>query len=557
MRLTVVCCVIAGLWVTACGAPAVPSTSSAAKPEPPTAQAASVKAATPAAQCEPGKEQWRSQDPPKRGGTIVRPSNIDFFDPTRPTGAGEPAPQVYQGLFETRGCRYGDTVMVPLLAKSVDVSPDGLSYTIKLRDTVKWHNKPPVNGRPFTSADVAWSIEFHKSGSVVRSFWEGVTHEEPDPYTVILRLKSPDADFLQKLGHYQNFMLAHEVKEQDGDFGKTAIGTGPFMLKDWKQGQESIAERNPDYYEPGVDGKPLPYVDVVRTVNFSDYNAEVAAFRGGTIDYTGTFGMLKLEADATRQANPNLKNNIEVQFTHADVWFRLDKKPWNDVRVRKAIALAVDREDLIASNRGGAIYAGFVPPAMPEFAWPDEMTRAKFKTDRDAAKKLLADAGISPGSLNVTMKTSSQYAEDAEVVQQHLAAIGINAQVVVQGRVFSNIVQAQDFDDLAWGVIGGQPLLNYWVGDFVRTGASLNVVKFSDADVDSLVDAQAKEQDPVKRKAITDRLQDRLFEVMPYVPTVSRTYFHFTSCRIKNSPLTKPNHNHVALKQAWIDASAC
>ncbi|HEV7661887.1 MAG TPA: ABC transporter substrate-binding protein, partial [Chloroflexota bacterium] len=289
---SILCCVAAGMLAATACSPAAPAAPVAPGPAPtpapaaaqpkvePTAVAASVSAATPASQCDPGKEQWRSTDPPKRGGTIVRPSSIDFFDPTRPTGAGDPAPQVYQGLFETRGCRYGDTVMVPVLAKSYEISPDGLTYTIKLRDNVKWHNKPPVNGRPFTSADVAWSIEFHKAGSVVRSFWEGVTHDEPDPYTVILHLKQPDADFLQKLGHYQNFMLAHEVKEQDGDFGKTAIGTGPFMLQDWKQGQESMAVRNPDYYEMGTDGKPLPYVDAVRTVNFSDYNAEVAAFRG-------------------------------------------------------------------------------------------------------------------------------------------------------------------------------------------------------------------------------------------------------------------------------------
>jgi peptide/nickel transport system substrate-binding protein len=554
--MVMVGCTAAATLLAACSAGAPSAAKPQAKAEP-TAQAGSVKAATQADQCEPGKEHWRSPGPPKRGGTLIRPASIEFFDPTRPTGSGEPAPQVYETLFGTRACRYGDTTMVPVLAKSYEVSPDGLTYTIKLRDNVKWHNKPPVNGRPFTSADVAWSIEFHKAGSVVRSFWEGVTHEEPDPQTIILRLKQPDADFVQKLGHYQNVMLAHEVKEQDGDFGKTAIGTGPFMLQDWKQGQEAVTVRNPDYYEMGDDGKPLPYADGLRSVNFNDYNAEVAAFRAGTLDYTGTFGMLKLEADAMHQASPNLRMTTEVQFTHADVWFRLDKKPWDDVRVRKAISLAVDREDLIASNRGGAIYAGYIPPAMEDYTWSDAKIRDKFKTDREAAKKLLAEAGIAPGSLNVTMKTSSQYAEDAEVVQQHLAAIGINAQVVVQGRNFSTILQARDYEDLAWGVVGGQPLLNYWVGDFIRTGASLNVIKFSDSQVDQLVDAQAREQDPAKRKEITDKLQDRLYDVIPYVPTVSRTYFHFTSCRIKNSSLAKPNHTHVSLKTAWIDPTGC
>src|SRR5215207_3305396 len=130
----------AGLASTACtpapSAPAPTSSAPAAAKAAPTAQAGSLAAVTPAAQCEPGKEQWRATTPPRRGGTLVRATTVEFFDPTRPTGSGEPSPQVYQGLFETRGCRYGDTAMVPTLAKSYEVSPDGLVYTIKLRDNV-------------------------------------------------------------------------------------------------------------------------------------------------------------------------------------------------------------------------------------------------------------------------------------------------------------------------------------------------------------------------------------------------------------------------------------
>src|SRR5207302_61526 len=101
---------VLGLPFAACSPapPAVAPASSAATTAPaaarpaPTAQAGSVSAATPAAQCEPGKEQWRATTPPKRGSTLVRATTVEFFDPTRPTGSGEPAPQVYQGLFETR-----------------------------------------------------------------------------------------------------------------------------------------------------------------------------------------------------------------------------------------------------------------------------------------------------------------------------------------------------------------------------------------------------------------------------------------------------------------------
>ncbi|MFN0070265.1 MAG: ABC transporter substrate-binding protein, partial [Chloroflexota bacterium] len=382
-------------------------------------------------------------------------------------------------------------------------------------------------------------------------------HEEPDAQTVVLRLQQPDADFLGKLGHYQNVMLAREVKEQHGDFSQVAVGTGAFMMKEFKPNQEIITERNPDYWEMGDDGKPLPYVDGVRSLLFQDYNAEVAAFRGAQLDFTGTFGMLKLEADGMKASNPNLKMTTELQFTHAAVWFRLDKAPWNDPRVRQAVQLTLDREDFIASNRGGAVDAGFVPVAYPEFAWDETKLRDKFKLDREKAKALLQQAGVTPGSINVTLKTSSQYAEDAEVAQQHLAQIGIQTKVVVEGRNFTTILNGANFDDLAWGVVGGQPLLNFWVGDFLRTGNSLNAIKYSDPDIDRLAAAQSRELDPVKRKVITDQIQDRLFDQVPYAPTVSRIYYHFTQCRIKNAPLTKPNHNHAGMKWAWIDPAGC
>jgi len=444
---------------------AAPTTASAAKEAAPAAKdaAPAAKESAPgaakpatsagASQCEPGKEFWRTAGSPKRGGIITRSGGLDSIDPTRAVGWGDAGTQVYNTLVETRGCRYGDPVMAPSLAKSWEISTDGLAYTLHLQPNAKWHNLPPVNGRPFTSADVAWSIEHHKSGTVARSLWDGVSHTEPDAQTVVLKLEQPDADFLGKLGHYQNVMLAHEVKEQHGDFSQVVVGTGAFMMKEYKPNQEIITERNPDYWEMGEDGKPLPYVDGVRSLLFQDYNAEVAAFRGAQIDFTGTFGMLKLEADQTKAMNPSLNMTTELQFTHAAVWFRLDKAPWNDPRVRKAVLMGLDREDFIASNRGGAVEAGYVPVAYPEFAWDETKLKDKFKFDREKAKALLQEAGIAPGSLNVSLKTSSQYAEDAEVAQQHLAQIGIQTKVVVEGRNFTTILNGGNFDDLAWGVL--------------------------------------------------------------------------------------------------------
>ena len=120
-------------------------------------------------QCEEGKEVWRTQGTPKRGGAFVQanstPSRAFLLDPTAQGSATlNEKPQIYERLLRPRACYYEDTVMLPALAKSWERSGDGLTWTFKVRDGVRWHDKPPVNGRPFTSADIAWTIEHQKQG---------------------------------------------------------------------------------------------------------------------------------------------------------------------------------------------------------------------------------------------------------------------------------------------------------------------------------------------------------------------------------------------------------
>ena len=297
-----------------------------------------------AEECQAGKEHWREAGAPKRGGTFTKSgSEVPNLDLTRGS-INEPGPHVYQALVSTRGCYYGDGAMLPLLAESWQVSADGLTISVKLRDGVKWHNIPPLSGRAFTSADVAFSIDYHldpKNASTARAFWLGVTHQEPDARTVVLRLSEPNADFVEDLGHFQNVMLPREVKDLDGGYAKTAIGTGPFVFDPgaWKPGIENLLTKNPGYYERGGDGAPVPYLDKVRSIYFADYIAEVAAFRSGQLDRTGSFGLLRAEADDYRQQFPNAPRREELQLAAYSIWFNLDKAPWNDVRDRKSTRL--------------------------------------------------------------------------------------------------------------------------------------------------------------------------------------------------------------------------
>jgi len=483
----------------------------------------------------------------------------DLFEHMDMTKAGRTSlsamPQVYNTLVRYRGCFSSDTAMVPSLAASWEVSADGGAWTFKLRQDVRWHDLPPVNGRAFTSADVAWMIDEQKQGGVLRSYWQDVTHEEPDLHTVVLRTPEPQADFIGKVGAPTNLMMPREIKEQYGDFKTVAVGTGAFMVKEFKPAQGEVAmEPNPSYWEMGEDGQRLPYLSQLRGVSFADYTAQLAALRTGQIDSTSTFGLRKLDADALRQSG--LRPWEFLAFAPQSLWFNLKRKPWDDVAVRRAVALAIDQEELIAVNRGGAAYTGFIPPSLVEWAWPQEKLKEKFKPDPERAKRLLAELGVSTPGRELEMKTCTAGAEEAEVVQRQLALAGLPSKLeVVAGSC--GPVQAKLEYDVAWTGVGGVPFPGYWVNDFVSTGSSRNTMLLSDPQVDALAKAQEGEMDPVKRKQIIYQAQDRLYELMPYHPAISRVFYHAVSCRVRNYLQIQPGYNAPSPVYAWIDSTGC
>jgi peptide/nickel transport system substrate-binding protein len=328
-------------------------------------------------------------------------------------------------------------------------------------------------------------------------------------------------------------------------------------MKDYRLGQYVNAERNPDYYEMGADNKPLPYLDGYQSVVFPDYTAEVAALRAGQIDTVRFSGLRKTEADVLRKTNPDLRYYTQERFSNSTLWFNLKKAPWNDVRVRKAAQLVLNREDLIASYQGAAAHAGFIPPAFKEYLWPEEKLVQKFKPDVEQAKKLMAEAGIPPGSINVTIVTGAPYAQGAEVAAEHLKQIGIASTIDVMGDSFTPILQKGNLKDLGWGNLGSVQFLTYWLSDIAKSTSNQNYVGFSDAKVDQLADAQARESSFDKRFALADQEQERLYELMPWVPTVSEQYHRFESCRLRNSPKISPNYNPRSVVFSWLDPTGC
>lgn len=550
-RFFIVPAILLALSAAACAGPVRPDQGGATGEE--LAQQARERAGE--YKCDEGKEYWRGQSAPKRGGTWRWDNQTVHLDVSAPDGRWWYHGGAYEYLVKPRACYYNDMAMVPDLATSWEVSPDGLIWTLKLRDNVKWHNLPPVNGRAFSSADVAWTIEHHKAGAGLRTFWEPVSYQTPDATTVVLRLKEPNADFLNLLATEQNVMLPREVKEQRGDFKNTMVGTGPFQLKDYKPTTHVIWERNPNYYVMGSDGKPLPYMDEINQASLADEAARVAAFRAGQIDRNTNGGFFKLDADPIKQNKAlKVRSYDNPAANMYAVWMRAGEAPWNDVRVRKAVSLAIDRDDIIAALAGGGVQQGFLPSAVGgDYAWPPEKIKAAFKPDPVQAKKLLAEAGHGAGIGPFAIKTAGNYGQMVEVIQKQLEAVGIKVTLeIAPGSAVTPVLARRDFE-LGYGPWSGGRLPSFWLGEIFQAGSPRNITGYSDPRLDQLAAAQMRELDPSKRKVLLDQIQDYLVETMPIVPTITRVYYHFETCRVQNM---RPQHNSAhawGVVESWID----
>jgi peptide/nickel transport system substrate-binding protein len=252
------------------------------------------------------------------------------------------------------------TVVPDLAEKWESLSPTVIEFT--LRKGVKFHNKPPVNGREVTAEDAKYSIERFKSRSAFRARFDVVQAiDVVNRYTLRVTLKEPFAPFLNHLAA-STFVpiLPREVEEKFKDFNRpeAMIGSGPFMLKSYQKGVQIVFERNPDYYVKGQ-----PYLDAVVIEITPDAAARLSMLRAGKVDMGHMWGFLSAEeAKSLKQTNPEMVSTPAMPVASSVLYFRTDQPPFNDVRVRRAISLAIDRKSWSDSilDGEGCIDAGAV-----------------------------------------------------------------------------------------------------------------------------------------------------------------------------------------------------
>lgn len=360
-------------------------------------------------------------------GSLYEPQNL-----SNTQGGGQGVTEafngnVYEGLYKLTD----DGKVEPLLAESEQVSDDGLTYTITLRDGVAFHS-----GKKLTSADVKASIEAvlaDDSKSARKSSFGPIANiATPDDLTVVFTLSKRSISFLYNLSY------VWIVNTEAGDLTKTEDGTGPYTLEEWKQGSTLTLTRFDDYW-----ASPAKNAEVVFTY-FTDATAENNALLTGEIDLiTSIQGPDQL---AQFDGNSDYTVSEGTSTTKELLAFNDRVAPFDNVDVRKAVSSAIDTKKLLSSIWGdyGTLIGSMVPPTDP---WYVDLTGVN-PYDPALSKELLAQAGYADG-FSFTLDTPSYdpHPAVAEFLQSQLAEVGITVEIntISADEWYTKVFKDRDF----------------------------------------------------------------------------------------------------------------
>jgi peptide/nickel transport system substrate-binding protein len=519
-------------------------TAAAAQPAATTAAASvSAPAATTGA-AAPAPTTAAAAGTPKKGGILKMGMQADpvALDPhsTSLTATNHVVELIYGRLVTI------DATLSPQpdLAQSWDISSDGMVYTFKLRQGVKFHN-----GQPLVAGDVKYSYERVLDPKTKSTSTAGLssiaTIETPDDATVKITLKKPDASFLVGLWSPNYAIVKKEDVDKNGDLTKTANGTGPFKFKDYTPNTKLTMERNPNYWETGK-----PYLDGIEMVPVPDDTARSTAVRTGTVDfveYAPAKDIPQMKADKTLAIAGDQNTNIRYLGFN----LTMKDKPWANPKVRQAISMAMDRQAIV-----DAAFYGLAIPTLTVFPpgyWATLDTKVP-PQDIAGAKKMLADAGFASG-FKTAIKTWSSYpflSNAALAVQDQLKQIGITTDVLPEDNgTFIADNNSKNYELLVSGTSGYVDPNEIMLGNF-GTGLASNNSGYSDPAFDKLVADGVVSTKQDDRKKVYAQLQMKLMADNPWVMLYVGSQYEAMKSFVKGYTHIATGTN-IALKDTWLD----
>ncbi len=402
---------------------------------------------------------------------------------------------------------------VPNLAKSVEPNEDFTKWTIGLRDGIKFHDGSPLTAQVVKNNLDAYRGKYPARAALLFIFVlqnvksVDITGEMEVTVTTI----KPWVAFPWVLFASGRLGIIAQAQLDDTSTCDTKlIGTGPFKIESWKVNEEFVAKKNPDYWRDAPDGKPYPYLDEIRFRPIIEGEQRVNALQAGDIDLLHT---------SAAQETINIKNLVEsnqaTAFTSnkfAEVSYLMinaSKKPLDDVNVRKALALAIDRDNYKEVINQGLFTQATGPYAEGAVGYLKDSGYPP-KYDVDEAKKLINDYEDANGPVRISYAATPGAAtlQIAQYIQQKYKAIGVDLTIntIEQSALISTAITGE-FDIVGWrNHPGGDPdeQYNWWV-----SGSPVNFGRIDDPMIDKALNDGRSETDPAKRKEIYEGLNKR------------------------------------------------
>jgi len=462
---------------------------------------------------------------PKRGGRFRLRSHVApvHFDPHQTIAFSTMLPLsfAYSRLVKVKA---GSAVVPgtqPIegdLAESWERQGDNV-YVFKLRKGVRWHNKPPVNGRELTAEDVRYTYDRFLTikGNANKAILEMVDKvEAPDKYTVKFTLREPNAWFVDRLASTSTWVIAKECVDQYGDLKKpeSVVGTGPWMLQGYEPSVRLTFARNPNYFVPG-----LPYVDGVDIAISPDPAAAFASFLSGDFDFGPEYGMVIRRSDLDialrRVKGLGMRDYIVVFGGYTAM--KIDQEPFKDVRVRRAFAMAQDWREVLETNawsQGKGAPNPLIPAALKEWSiaigqLPPE-GRQLYEFDPGGAKRLLAAAGH-PSGVKLPIETTPGYGPDwmdaVQVSLRNWKQAGIEGDLKLKeyGAFVSTAIFGK-FDKMILTLRGATTDPDTYFTPFLP-GEPLNSSGVNDPKLTEMIKLQRRTFDDKKRREILYDIQ--------------------------------------------------
>ncbi len=440
-----------------------------------------------------------------------------------------------------------DLSAVPLLAESWSPNEDGTVWTFKLRQGVKFHN-----GATMTADDVVATFDRLSDpdvGSNALSVFSGMLSKggtrKIDDYTVAFHLDTANGNFPYAVST-DNYNAIIIPADFPANFEETMIGTGPFKLEKYTPKVGAVFVRNPDYWGPA------PLADRVEVSFFDDYQPQILALQGGQIDIIQQMPVLQ---GVGLLNDPNFEIISTPSSAHQQVHMRVDMDPFKDKRVRRAVALCLDRPALVQGLMKGRAQIGNDSPFMAAFPSTDPSIPQREKNIAEA-KQLMEAAGMTDGfSTTLTTEKYLEIPDYAVLIQNAVKEIGgdIQLNVMDQGAYYGDAVPGSSpWLDSVMGITdyGHRGVPNVFLQAPLASTGTWNSAHFANADYDALVKSYIGALDLESQRATASKIQTLLLDE---TPVIFAYFYDFLTVARKGATGIEPTAmGHLMLGQASL-----